>query len=191
MSRNICPTFKHLNTTIYLKTISKQNTETQLDFDLSSFHTSNNFSKKTSVNDTNVNTYTNSNNTSKYYTNSKIKQNKDKLNLLSNFSTYNIATNHHSRSRSKYLKNNNLNYLLQYNTLNKDSQTFYQIKTRNKTKTKEINSNKKSLKPSSSVITKTDYNTSLETSKNSKNKISKEKNRKIKQNNFSLIPGKI
>ena len=37
MSRNI-----KLNTT-YMKTLSKQNTDMQLDFDLSSFQTSNNF----------------------------------------------------------------------------------------------------------------------------------------------------
>ena len=115
MSRNIRANFKHLNTT-YMKTLSKQNTDIQLDFDVSSFQTSNNFSKKSSANDTNTNTHTNSNNTSKHFTNSKIKQNNinDKKTLFSIFSVFNM-TNHHNRSRSNFLKKNNNNYLLQNN----------------------------------------------------------------------------
>ena len=179
MSRNIRANFKHLNTT-YMKTLSKQNTDIQLDFDVSSFQTSNNFSKKSSANDTNTNTHTNSNNTSKHFTNSKIKQNNinDKKTLFSNFSVFNM-TNHHNRSRSNYLKKNNNNYLLQNNSLNKESQTFSKIKKKIKTKPKELNPHSLNFKPLISTITKTDYN-SLNTSKSSKMKISKEKNKKIK-----------
>ena len=90
MSRNIRQNLKYLNTT-YIKTLSKQNTETQLDFDLSSFHISNHFSKKNSVNNTNANTYTNSNNTSKQCTNSKIKHNNNSRKKF--FSTFSKDNN--------------------------------------------------------------------------------------------------
>ncbi len=183
MSRNTKSNFKHLNTT-YMKTLSKQNTETQLDFDLSSFQTSNNFSKKNSVNDTNTNTYTNSNNTSKHCTNSKIKQHKHKNNFFSNFATFDNISNQHSKSRSKYLQcNKNINHLLQNNSINKENKSFSQMKKRIKTKSKtkeNINPHLFHLKPSSSTITKTDCN-SLNISNNSKIKISKEKNKRIKK----------
>jgi hypothetical protein len=171
-----------------MKTLSKQNTETQLDFDLSSFQTSNNFSKKNSVIDTNTNTYTNSNNTSKHCTNSKIKQNKHKHNFFSNFATFDNITNHHNKSHSKYLQcNNTINPLIQNNSINKENKSFSQIKKRikSKSKTKEmINQNLFHLKPSSLAI-KTDSN-SLNISNNSKKKISKEKYKKDKMVEKSL-----
>ena len=169
-----------------MKTISKQNTETQLDFDLSSFQTSNNFSKKSSVHETNTNTNTNSNNTSKHCTNSKIKQNNHKNKFYSNFSIINNITKNLSRNRSKYLKNSNHNYLYQNSTLSKENKTYSQIKKRIKTKTNDLNPNSLHFKSLYSVIAKTDYN-SLNTSKSSKIKLSRDKNinsRKI--NNFTL-----
>ena len=167
-----------------MKTLSKQNTETQLDFDLSSFQTSNNFSKKNSIYDTNTNTYTNSNNTSKHCTNSKIKKNKNKYNYFSNFSTFDNITNHHNKSRSKYLQcNNNINPLIQNTSINKENKSFSQIKKRIKTKSKTkeiINPHLFHLKQSSSLAIKTDSN-SLNISNNSKKKKSKEKNKKFEK----------
>ena len=187
MSRNIRLNFKHLNTNSFIKTLSKQNTDTQLDFDLSSFQTSNNFSKKNSVVETNTNTYTNSINTSKHFTNSKIKSNKYKNNIFKNFSNFGNITNHHSKSRSKYLQNINTNHLFQNNSLNKENHSFSQIKKRIKTKTKDrINPHSRHFKPSSLTITKTDYNNNLNKSKNSKIKNLKEKNRKKNGRNFSM-----
>ena len=187
MSRNIRLNFKHLNTTTFMKTISKQNTDTQLDFELSSFQTSNNFSKKNSVVETNTNTYTNSNNTSKHCTNSKLKSNNHKNNIFKTFSIFGNITNHYNKSHSKYLQNNNTNYLFQNNSLNKENHSFSQIKKRIKTKTKDkINPHCLHFKPSSLTINKFEYNNSLNTSKNSKIKNSKEKKRKRSGRNFSM-----
>ena len=179
MSRNI-----KLNAT-YMKTLSKQNTDMQLDFDLSSFQTSNNFSKKNSVNDINTITFTNSSNTSKHCTNSKLKTNYRKNDIFTNFSIFSNATNHNNKSRSKYLHNNDLNYLLQNNSLNKDNNSMSQMKKRLKTK-ENNNPHFLYFKTSTSIINKT-LNNNLNTSKNSKMKRSKEKSKKTKTGgNFSM-----
>ena len=185
MSRNIRQNLKYLNTT-YIKTISKQNTETQLDFDLSSFHISNHFSKKNSVDNTNANTYTNSNNTSKQCTNSKIKHNNNsRKKFFSTFSKDNNLKDSQSKSHSKYIKNNNINYLMQNNSLNKENKSFSLVKKR--IQKNNLNSNFLYLKPSSLTITKTEYNNSINSSKISKKIMSKEKNRYMRELiNFTL-----
>ena len=58
MSRNIKTNFKQYNTS-YMKTLSKQTTDTQFDIDISSFQTSNNLSNKNKIYKTNIYTYTN------------------------------------------------------------------------------------------------------------------------------------
>ena len=185
MSRNIRQNLKYLNTT-YIKTISKQNTETQLDFDLSSFQISNHFSKKNSVNNTKANTYTNSNNTSKQCTNSKTKHKKNsKKKFFSTFSKDNNLKYSQIKSHSKYIKNNNINYLIQNNSLNKENKSFSLVKKR--IQKNSLNSNFLYLKPSSLTITKTEYNNSINSTKISKKIMSKEKNRyKRELTNFNM-----
>ena len=88
MSRNIKSNFKVYNTS-YMKTISKQTTDTQNDIDVSSFQTSNNISKKNNLNKTNIYTYTNNNNSNKRYSNHKVRIKNNsfkKFALFNNFS---------------------------------------------------------------------------------------------------------
>ena len=182
MSRNIKSNFKVYNTS-YMKTISKQTTDTQNDIDVSSFQTSNNILKKNNLNKTNIYTYTNNNNSNKRYPNHKVRI---KNNSFKKFALFNnFSNNNNSKKKCKnnlYLFNNINNN----NTLNNDSHSFSKIKKRIKAKTKDkiiINEtvNIKPMPPN-----KTEIN-SLNISKNSKMKNKKEyKNINNESNNIIL-----
>ena len=72
MSRNIKTNFKQYNTS-FMKTLSKQTTDTQYDINISSFHETNNFLTNNNIYKTNIYTYTNNSNTKKRNSNKKIK----------------------------------------------------------------------------------------------------------------------
>ena len=151
MSRNIKSNFKQMNNT-YMKTISKQTTDTQYDMDVSSFQTSNNFSNKSKIFVTNIHTYTNNSNINKRYPNYKIKNNSfQKFALIDNYS--NNIKNKSNQKKKLFLFNNN--------TLNNESQSFSKCKKRRKAKTKEkiIITKNINYQRASSSANKTEYNT--------------------------------
>ena len=165
MSRNIKTNFKQYNTS-FMKTLSKQTTDTQYDINISSFHETNNFLTNNNIYKTNIYTYTNNSNTKKRNSNKKIKIKNKSFQKFALISDYNTCKN-------KY--KNNL-YLFNKNTLNNESQSFSKYKKRIKAKTKEklsIN-NFSNIKKSFSSTNKTDCN-SLNISKKSKLKSSKDK----------------
>ena len=177
MSRNIKTNFKQYNTS-FMKTLSKQTNDNQIDAEISSFQTSNNFKNKNALYKTNIYTYTNNSNTNKHYPNYKIKIKNN------SFQKFALINNFNNNSKSKY--KNNL-YLINNNTLNNDSYSFTKYKKRTKAKTKE-----KLIKNNYSNITsgigpilknKTEYN-SLNTSKNTK--IKHKKNNNSNKNNYLI-----
>ena len=170
MSRNIKANFKQYNTS-YMKTLSKQTTDTQFDIDVSSFQTSNNMTNKNKIYKTNIYTYTNNSNSKKRYPNCKIRIKNN------SFQKFALINNYNNTCKNKF--KNNI-YLFNNNTLNNESYSFSKYKKRIKAKTKEkIANNITNLKnKKNSSNNKTEIN-SLNISKNSKIN-------KITDNNFKL-----
>ena len=172
MSRNIKTNFKQYNTS-YMKTLSKQTTDTQFDIDVSSFQTSNNLSNKNKIYKTNIYTYTNNSNSKKRYPNCKIRIKNN------SFQKFALINNYNNTCKNKF--KNNIHFF-NNNTLNNESYSFSKYKKRIKTKSKEKivinNNNNLNTKKISSNNNKTEIN-SLNISKNTKIN-------KIKENNFKL-----
>jgi len=176
MSRNIKSNFKQMNNT-YMKTLSKQTTDTQYDIDVSSFQTSNNYSNKNKIYEINIHTYTNNSNIKKRYPNKKIKSN--------SFQKYDLIDNYINNNKNRFNHKKKL-FLFNNNTLINEANSLSKYKKKIKAKTKEkINISNIKYKQNLSTINKTQYN-GLNISKNSKLKKSKEKtnNNINEKNNF-------
>ena len=119
MSRNIKINFKHLNTNI-TKMLTKNTNDSQMDsdFELSSFQSNNNLYRNSYTNATTDS----SNMKNKFNTKSYIPS-KNNSSILG-ISIFKNTNHNKSKSRSKYLQHNTMNYLLQNNSISKENNTF-------------------------------------------------------------------